>query len=154
MALELKKKVELTYNGLNVHAVIVTYTQYHENIPFSNIDERQQYEKQTGKCSQRAHTDSHIMILDVDELSSRTGKETKHTLWHNLNKVVCTLNEFLFTLTAINNRGKTTMQQIIPVSNIDTVNIHFYNPNKINKSRLLTGKTIHNFDDATIQELK
>ncbi len=155
MTLELKKKVELTYNGLNVHAVIVTYTQYHENIPFSNIDERQQYEKQTGKCSQRAHTDSHIMILDVDELSSRTSEETRNTLWHNVNKVVCTLNEFLFTLTATNKSGKTTMQQVIPILVVDTVNIHYYNPNKkINKLRLPSGKTIHNFDDATIRELK
>jgi len=101
MTLELKKKVELTYNGQNVYAVIVTYTQYHESIPFSNIDERQQYEKQTGKCSQRAHTDTHTMMLDVDELSSRTSEETRNTLWHNVDKVVCTLNEFLFTWTAI-----------------------------------------------------
>ena len=46
---------KFSYNGQNVHAVIVTYTQYHENKPFSNIGERQQSEKQTGKCSQRAH---------------------------------------------------------------------------------------------------
>lgn len=150
----MKKKVDLTYNGQNVHAVIVTYSQYHENIPFSNIDERQEYEKQTGKCSQLAHTDAHIMILAIDELSSRTDEQTKGTLWHKVRKIECTMNEFLFIFTAINNRGKTNVQQIMPISNIDTVNIHFYNPNKINKRKLPSGKTIHNFDDAAIQELK
>lgn len=46
------------------------------------------------------------------------------------------------------------MQQIIPLQRIDQINVHHFNPNVINKRRLPSGKTIHNFDDATIQELK
>lgn len=149
----MKKKIELTYNGQNVHAIIVSYVQNHENITFPTIEEIQAYKKSTGKCSQRSHIDSHTMILDRDELSSKKNQDIKNTLWLRVRKVNVTMNEFLFTLVAINNHDKTTMQEIIPVSGIDKVNIHHFDPN-IKKHKLPSGKQIHCFNNETIEALK
>lgn len=72
------------------------------------MEERKAYEKDIRKCSERGHIDVHTMILNRDELSSRKDEDIKNTLWYRVRKVNVTMNKFLFIMSAINNRGKTT----------------------------------------------
>jgi hypothetical protein len=61
------------------------------------------------------------------------------------------MNEYLFTWLAMDGKGKINMQEIVPVCNIDKVNVHYKNPNLYRRKQ--QGK-IHTLNDAEIEALK
>jgi hypothetical protein len=147
----LKRRVTITFNGEKVQTIVLGYTEYERNVLLRSEAARQEYERQTKQCSYRGHIDVHKIYLNVAELSRRaSNSNTKGSLWYHVKEVHATMDSFLFSYVAIDNKGKKTLQETIPVINIDKLNVHYRDPN-IQNSKLQGNKKIYDLDPKEIQ---
>lgn len=151
----MKRKVTLTFCGHEVAAVIISYTEAHENVALVTTDEKRNYELRTGKCSERAHVDSHTTVLDVEDLSRKTTSEdAKGSLWYGVRTVNVYLDSFFLSWSALDKNGQRTMSTIIPTQSIEKVNVH-YKKTRIQESKVQPeGRNIYDLDVTTAEKLR
>jgi hypothetical protein len=151
----IRSKVTVTFCGHEVTTVVISYTEAHENVTLSTVDEKREYESRTGKCSERAHTDTYTTVLDVEDLSRKTTREdAKGSLWYGVRTVNVSLDSFFLSWSALDKNGQRTMSTIIPTQSIEKVNVH-YKKTRIQKSKLQPeGRNIYDLDVTTAEKLR
>ena len=115
----------------------------------------QVYNPVTGKCSERAHVDTHTTYLDVVDLSRMTmSKDAKGSLWYGVRTVNVYFDSFFLSWSALDKNGQRTMSTIIPTQSIEKVNVH-YKKTRIKKSKLQPeGRNIYDLDVRTAEKLR
>jgi hypothetical protein len=139
------RKVALTLNGTPASSITISYTGYHPNVELYTVEAKAQYERETKRCSSKAHLDSYEIFLDVVDLS-RISRDpnTKGSNWFGVRSVNVNIDSAFVTYTAFNHKGERTMSHFIPIRAVEKVDCHYLDPNLKRKHE---GKTIDHVNE-------
>jgi hypothetical protein len=152
----LTRKVKLTCNGLDADTVYISYTNYHRNVELPTLELKQAYEKTTKECGNKAHLDTaetHFNVADLTRMVTST--DAKGSNWYKVREVNVYVESGFVIWTALNGKGDRVMSTIIPIGNVQEVNIHYKNPTKyVGKHKPENGLQIHDFFETEADALR